>query len=447
MPNRRLFLNRLQHLFDRAQRSPERRYAVLFVDIDAFKEFNETMGAAVGDQALVEIGRRLAICLRNDDTISRLQGEFPMTETVLSRMGGDEFTIVLEEVTDPSHAMRAAQRILVAVAEPFRVEGREVRTSASVGIALSTPIHKRAEDLLHDADVAMRRAKAMGGSRCEVFDEAMHARAVNRLKLEAELQEAIKQRQFRVYYQPIADLATKQITGLEALLRWQHPEQGLISPYKFMAAAEDTGLLISAGQWLILEACKQLRAWAVEIPAMEAVSMSVNISARQLADVRFGDDLEAALRQTGVTPSQLYVEVTENVAAADPKLTATVLAHLKHLRVGVVLDDFGTGNSSLSGLRQFPVDALKIDRSLIGGMLTDRGTCDTVELIILLAHKLKLKVIAEGIENVRQLDHLHALGCDLGQGYLFSHPVEAKAAAKLLRQRTPLAYTRVAGAQ
>jgi diguanylate cyclase (GGDEF)-like protein len=323
LPNRRLFLDRLQHLFDHARRNPERQYAVLFVDLDGFKVFNDTMGPAVGDQVLVEIGRRLAICLRNDDTVSRPQDEIPiMMETVLSRMGGDEFTILLEEVADPSHAMRAAKRILSAVAEPFLVEGREVRTSASVGIALSTAAHERAEDLLQDADVAMRRAKAMGGSRCEVLDEAMHTRAVNRLKLEAELREA-----------------------------------------------------------------------------------------------------------------------------ADSKLTATVVSHLKHLRVGVILDDFGTGNSSLSGLRQFPVDALKIDRSLVAGMLTDRGTYDTVELIILLAHKLKLKVIAEGIETSRQLDQLHTLGCDLGQGCLFSQPVEARAAEDLLRQASLIPRTRVAGAQ
>ncbi len=447
LPNRRLFLDRLQHLFDRAQRSPERQYAVLFVDLDAFKVFNDTMGPAVGDQVLVEIGRRLGVCLRNDDTVSRPQNEIPMMETVLSRMGGDEFTILLEAVTDPSHAMRAAKRILSVVAEPFLVEGREVRTSASVGIALSTPTHERAEDLLQEADVAMRRAKAMGGSRCEVFDEAMHTRAVNRLKLEAELRQAIGQRQFRVYYQPITDLQTKRITGLEALLRWQHPEQGLISPYKFIAAAEDTGLLVPAGQWLILEACKQLSTWTAEIPTMDPVSMNVNVSARQLADARFVPDMEAALRQTGVDASRLHLEMTESVAAADPKLTATVLSHLKHLRVGVILDDFGTGNSSLSGLRQLPLDALKIDRSLIGGMLTDRATCETVELIIVLAHKLKLQVIAEGIETTRQLDHLQALGCDLGQGYLFSPPVEAKAAEELLRQRSPIFHARVAGTQ
>jgi len=447
LPNRRLFLDRLQHLFDRALRIPERQYAVLFVDLDAFKVFNDTMGPAVGDQVLVEVGRRLGACFRNDDTVSRPQNNAPMMEPVLSRMGGDEFTILLEEVADPSDAMRAAKRILTALAEPFQLEGREVRTSASVGIALSTPIHERAEVLLQDADVAMRRAKAMGGSRCEVFDEAMHTRAVNRLKLEAELRQALTQRQFRVYYQPIANLETRKIVGFEALLRWQHPEQGLISPYKFIAAAEDTGLLVSAGEWLILEACKQLSAWTTGNTTMEPVDMSVNISAKQLADARFVTSTETALRQTGIDPSRLHLEITESVAAADPKLTSAVLSQLKRLRVGVILDDFGTGNSSLRGLRQFPIDALKIDRSLIAGMLSDRAASETVELIILLAHKLKLKVIAEGIETIRQLDHLHAQGCDLGQGHLFSQPVDAKAAEELLRQPNAISHAKVAGAQ
>jgi len=447
LPNRRLFLDRLQHLFARAQRSPERQYAVLFADLDGFKVFNDTMGPAVGDQVIVEIGRRLEACLRDEDMVSRLQDELHMRNAVLSRMGGDEFTILLEEVTDPSDAMRVAKRILSTVAEPLLVEEREVRTSASVGIALSTTTHTRAEELLQDADVAMRRAKAMGGSRCEVFDEAMHTHAVNRLKLEAELRDAIGKHQFRVYYQPIVHLETKQIAGFEALLRWQHPEQGLISPYKFMAAAEDTGLLVATGQWVILQACQQLRAWDHEIPAMEAVRISVNISARQLADARFVSDLSATLRETGVDPSHLHLEMTENVATADAKLTTTVLSHLKQLRVGVVVDDFGTGISSLSGLRQFAVEALKVDRSLVGGMLIDRGTRDMVELIILLAHKLKLKVIAEGVESAKQLDHLRELGCELGQGYLFSQPVDAKAAEQLLRQRIPVPRAKVAGAQ
>jgi len=446
LPNRRLFLDRLQHMFARAQRNPERQYAVLFVDLDGFKMFNDTMSPTIVDQVIIEVGHRLAACLRDQDTVSRPQETSPLKTAVLSRMGGDEFTILLEGVSDPSDAMRAAKRILSAIAEPFLVEGRDVRTSASVGIALGTAAHGRAEDLLQDADVAMRRAKAMGGGRCEVFDEAMHTRAVNRLKLEAELREAMVKRQFRVYYQPILQLETKRIVGFEALLRWQHPEQGLISPFKFIEAAEDTGLLVSTGQWVILEVCKQLQAWRIAIPSIEALTVSVNISARQLADSRFVTDLEATLRLTGIDPSQLCVEITENVAAADRKLTATVLSQLKQLRVGVILDDFGTGNSSLSALRQFPVETLKIDRSLVGGMLLDRGACDTVEVIILLAEKLKLKVIAEGVESTKQVDHLHALGCELGQGYLLSQPVEAKAAGLLLRQESAVPHSKVAGA-
>jgi diguanylate cyclase (GGDEF)-like protein/PAS domain S-box-containing protein len=446
LPNRRLFLDRLQHLFDRSQRNPDQQYAVLFVDLDGFKVFNDTMGPAVGDQVIVEVGRRLGGCLRDEDTVSRPQDELAMRNAVLSRMGGDEFTILLEGVTDPSDAMRVAKRILSSVSALFLVEGREVRTSASVGIAMSTPAHTRAEELLQDADVAMRRAKALGGARCEVFDEAMHTRAVNGLKLEAELREAVAKRQFRVYYQPIVHLETKQITGFEALLRWQHPEQGLISPDKFMGAAEDRGLLVSIGQWVILQACQQLRAWDAEIPGLEGVNISVNVSAGQLADAGFISGLEAALLSTGVDPTRLHLEMTESVAAADAKLTSSVLTNLKRLGVGVVLDDFGTGNSSLNGLRQLPVAALKVDRSLIGGMLLDRGTCDTVDLILLLAHKLKLKVIAEGIESAKQLDHLHQLGCELGQGYFFSPPVEAKAAEDLLRQRTLVLHAKVAGA-
>lgn len=445
LPNRRLFLDRLQHLFARTQRSPERQYAVLFVDLDSFKTINETLSPAIGDQVIIEMGQRLATCLRDQDTVSRPQGHLPLKTAVLSRMGGDEFTILLEGVSDPSDAMRAGKRILSTVAELFLVDGREVRTTASIGIALSTASYAQAEELLQDADVAMRRAKAMGGNRCEVFDEAMHTRAVNRLKLEAQLREAMEKRQFLVFYQPIVLLRTKQIVGFEALLRWQHPEQGLISPLKFIEAAEDTGLLVSTGQWLILEACKQLRAWKAEIPASAPLAVNVNISARQFASSGFVTDLETIVRQTGIDPVQLQVEITESVAAADPRLAATVLSRLKQSRVSVILDDFGSGNSSLSGLRQLPIEALKIDRSLVGAMLLDRAASDTVELILMLAHKLKLKVIAEGIESAKQLDHLLALGCELGQGYLFSQPVEAKAAQLLLRQTSLAPHAKVAG--
>ena len=445
LPNRRLFLDRLQQLFERAQRNPESQYAVLFVDLDGFKGFNDNMGPKVGDQVIVEMGHRIDAVLRNEDTVARPQTQVDTRNAVLSRMGGDEFTILLEGMIDPSDAMRVAERILSTVGEPLLVDGREVRTSASLGIAVSATTHVRPEDLLQDADVAMRRAKALGGSRCEVFDEAMHTRAVNRLKLEAELREAIAQSQFRVYYQPIVQLATKQIVGFEALLRWHHPQQGLISPYHFITAAEDSGLLYATGHWLILEACKQLQIWKNEDPAVGAVTISVNLSAKQFADARFVTELQAAIRETGVEPTRLQLEMTEAVAATDPKLTVTVLSYLKHLGIGVILDDFGTGNSSLSALRLFPVEALKIDRSLISGMLVDRGTCDMVEMIILLAHKLKLQVIAEGIESVKHWDHLREVGCDFGQGYFFSQPVDAAAASKLLSRRG-LPHANVAGA-
>jgi len=445
LPNRRLFLDRLQQLFERAQRNPESQYAVLFVDLDGFKIFNDTLGPAAGDQVIIEMGHRIYAVLRDDDTVSRSQNYFAKN-AILSRMGGDEFTILLEGVTDPSDAMRVAERILSAVAEPFLVEDRPVRTSASVGIAVSAITHTRAEDLLQDADVAMRRAKALGGSRSEVFDEAMHTRAVNRLKLEAELRDAMAQQQFRVHYQPIVQLATKQIVGFEALLRWHHPLQGLISPDHFIAAAEDSGLLFATGHWLILEACKQLQMWKNDLSVPPPITISVNISAKQFADARFVTELQGVIRETGIEPSRLQLEMTETVAATNPKLTVTVLSYLKHLGIGVILDDFGTGNSSLNGLRLFPVEALKIDRSLVSRMLVDRGTCDMVDLIILLAHKLKLKVIAEGIESAKHWELLRELGCDLGQGYFFSQPVEAEAAGKLLQQRTPILHANGAGA-
>ena len=333
------------------------------------------------------------------------------------------------------------------MAEPFFVDGREVRISVSIGIAFSTPPLERAGDLLDDAEVAMRRAKALGGARCELFDEAMHTQAVNRLKLEAELRSATAHRQFRVLYLPVVQLGTQRIISFEALLRWQHPEQGLISPYKFLDAAEDTGLMVPIGRWLFHEACRALREWQTSNSSRDAVKVTLNVSARQFADAGMLCDLQAALRESEVEPSQLQLEITEGVAAADPKLTATLLSHLKHLGIGIVLDDFGTGNCSLRGLRQFPVDALKIDRSLVTEMLADRSAHDIIELVITLAHKMNLKVVAEGIESAKQLEHLRALGCDYGQGYLFSQPVEAKAAELLLRQQSSRPYASGAGAK
>jgi diguanylate cyclase (GGDEF)-like protein/PAS domain S-box-containing protein len=445
LPNRRLFLDRLHHSFVQAKRDPERHYALLLANVDHFKVFNERLGTAAGDQVLLEIARRASACLRQQDTVARSAHD--TAEPVLSRLGGDEFAVLLDGIGDPSDAMRVATRIQSAVAEPFLVEGQEVRISISVGIALGTPAHVQPEDMLKDADTAMRRAKALGGSRCEVFDEAMHIRAVGRMRLEADLRTAITQNQFRVHYQPVMQLDTQQVVSLVTLLRWEHPSQGLISPNRFLEAAEDTGLMVSIGHWLVLQACRQLSEWEVNLSRNTSVSLTLKVSARQFADARLVNDLQDALQQTGVHPGRLQLEMTESVAAADPRLTITVLAHLRHMGIGVILDDFGVGSSSLRGLWQFPVDALKIDRSLVREMLTDRTAANIVETIITLGRKMNLRLIAEGIETARQAERLRELGCGYGQGYYFSQPLESKAALQLLRRQGTPARANAAGAE
>jgi diguanylate cyclase (GGDEF)-like protein/PAS domain S-box-containing protein len=433
LPNRRLFLDRLQQIFVHQQRDPARQYAVLFIDLDNFKTFNDTMGNAIGDQVILEISHRVAACLRGDDTVAAPKAS--VGDAVLSRMGGDEFTVLLDSIGDPSDAMRVGKRILAAIVSPVMVEGRELKASASMGIAISAGSYQRSEDILQDADMAMRRAKALGGGRCELFDEAMHSRAVGRLKLETDLRKAIDQRQFLVYYQPMVQLNTRRVVSFEALLRWQHPEQGLISPQKFLEAAEDTGVLVCIGQWLMMEACRQLREWQSRNRSLEAIRMTVNVSARQFADAGLVGMVQSALLETGMDGSHLQLELTEKVAASDPRLTASVLSHFKHLGVSTILDNFGTGHCSLMALTDFTLDALKIDRSLVSEMMSDRRALDIVELIVTIAHKMKFQTIAEGVETAKQLDQLRELRCELGQGYLFAPPLDAKAAEQLLRDQ------------
>lgn len=446
LPNRRLFLDRLEHLFTRARRNPASHHAVLLVDVDGFKAVNHSLGTSVGDQVLAEIGGRIKPCLRQNDTVSHGENQGAVSDAVLARFGGDEFTILLDAIAGPSDAMRVAKRIATAISEPLFVEGQELKVSASIGIALSHQGQARAEELLQDADVAMRRAKALGGSRCEVLDEAMHTQAVNRLALETELRTAIDHRQFRVFYQPIVELRTKQIAGFEALLRWHHPKQGLVSPDKFLEAAEDTGLLVYIGHWLVVEACRRLREWQSKNPFGEPLTISVNLSSRQFRDARLAGDVRDALQEAGIEPAQLRLELTENVAMADPRLTATVVAQLKQSGIGVILDNFGAGLASLRSLRHFPMEGLKIDRSLVNEMASDRASHDLVSAMVILAHKMNIKVIAEGIESARQLERLRELECDFGQGFLFSQPVEAEAVEALLRQRSLLGQPKTAGA-
>lgn len=428
LPNRRRFLDRLQSAFLVAHRDARRSYALLLANVDHFKTFNESGGTEGGDRILQEIGRRISACLREDDTFAR-------DNDAVSRLGGDEFTIILDGASDPSDAMRLAKRIQSAVAEPLFAESQEIRISVSIGIALSTLTHARPEDVLKDADIAMRRAKALGGSRCEVSDEAMHIRAEGRLRLETDLRAALAGQQFRIYYQPVIELKTRAVASFEALLRWEHPLQGLISPDRFLDAAEDSGILVSTGHWLLHQVCRQVREWEKSPPCGSRLTLTVNISARQFADAHLASDIQDALRETGLDPSRLELEITESVASADPKLTITLLSHLKHMGIGVILDDFGIGSASLRGLRQFPVDALKIDRSLIREMQTDRSATDLIELIITIAHKMGLRAIAEGVESARQFERLLGLGCDFAQGYYFSQPLESQAALQFMERQ------------
>jgi len=432
LPNRALFLDQLHRAFDRAKRDPTYKFAVLFVDIDGFKVFNDTMGHAVGDSLILEIGRRLANCVRLEDVISRPASNvglgFHHADEVLARLGGDEFTILIGSIQDPSDAIRVANRIQDALG-PFTVSGREVFISASIGVALSSTPRSRAEDLLRDADIAMFRAKTLGKSRCEFFEQEMHTKAVRQLELESDLRRAIDEHEFRLHYQPIIELNTGRITGFEALVRWQRQEC-LIFPDSFIGAAESTGLIVPLGKWILREACRQAQLWEETLP--QSFTVAVNISPKQFADPQLVSDVEEILSEANVHACNLHLEITESVAMADPEKTTDILSHLKDLGVGICLDDFGTGHSSLARLRRFPIDVLKIDRSFISNMDRDAEARQITRLIIEFAHTLELPVIAEGVETSTQLDELRTSRCKFGQGYFFSRPVDHSSVARLV---------------
>lgn len=447
LPNRRLFLDRLQRCFSEAQRDRAFRHAVLLLDLGGFKAFNDTMGTGAGDQVILEITRRLESCQQPDDAGLPAGAKGSAGAILVSRLGGDEFGILMERAYEPSDAMRLANRVQTELTAPLSVKGREVSITASIGIALSSTVQEHTEDLLRDREGAMRRARAMGGSRSELFDTALHMRAVNRLKLEAELRAALDQHQFKILYQPIQQLEARRVVGPEALVRWQHPEQGLISPYKFMEAAEDTGLIVLIDKWVIWQACQEMYQWQSRYPLMKRLAVAVNISGRHLMNPHLVPEIKACLRNTGIEPAGLQLEVSETIAAANPEITGAVLRQLSRLEVGTSIDDFGTGRLRLMDLRRFPADTLNIDRSLVNNLLSDRVSHDAVDLILTLAHKLNKKVVAEGVEKAAQVEHVRALGCKLGQGYFFSQPLQAAQADELIREQSLVSRTMGAGAE
>jgi PAS domain S-box-containing protein len=435
LPNRALFLDRLQQALTLSKRHPNYKFAVLLIDVDEFKIINDSLGHAAGDDLLIQIGQRLKESVRRADTVSRPRTsdvpDRPANDDTLARLGGDEFTILLDDIRDPIEAVRVAERVQAELAIPFVVNQQQIVISASIGIAASTSPHTHAEDLLRDADIAMYRAKRAGKACCEVSDTAMHENAVKRLQLETDLRKALDQGEFRVYYQPIVSLQTGKITGFEALTRWQRPE-GILPPIAFIAVAEETGLIIPMNRQLLREACQQLRSWQSEFPSSPPLTMSVNLTSKEFAQPDLASEIRKSLEQTGIDPSCLRVEIIETIAMGDAEKSGQVLAQLKALGVRLSIDDFGTGYSSLSRLRRIPVDTLKIDRAFISNMDTDPENREIVRAIIVLAHNLGLKVVAEGTETKENINLLKQFNCEMAQGYLFSRPADEQAMSKLL---------------
>jgi diguanylate cyclase (GGDEF)-like protein/PAS domain S-box-containing protein len=437
LPNRALFVDHLKLAANHSRRRQGYLFAVLFIDLDRFKVINDSLGHMVGDQFLVAIARRLESCLRDGDTIARL--------------GGDEFTILLDGIKDYGDARRVAERVQEVLDQPFTLAGRDLFVTASVGIKYAGGGDEQPEDLLRDADTAMYCAKALGKAQYQVFDARMHTRAMTLLQIESDLRRAIERQEFYVNYQPIVMLKSGRICGFEALVRWRHPERGLISPSEFIPVAEDAGLVIPIDRWVLKQACLQMRKWQTAFPITRQMKMSVNLSCKQFMQSTIVEQVMETLRETGLAPTSLKLEITESVMMERGDYAMSALEQLSRAGIELSLDDFGTGYSSLSYIHRFPVTTLKIDQSFIKRMGGQQNG-EIVRAVVALARNLGMEVVAEGIETMMQLDQLKALGCEQGQGYYFSRPLEAASATELIQQqeqgvalnpieRSPLAET------
>jgi diguanylate cyclase (GGDEF)-like protein/PAS domain S-box-containing protein len=422
LPNRALFMDRLRQSMERSRREPARMTAVLFLDLDQFKIVNDSLGHLVGDELLVQIAGTLASALRPSDTIARV--------------GGDEFALLLEGGRDVGDAVRVADRIHERLVEPLNLGGHEVFVTASIGIAVHTPEYEKPEDLLRDADTAMYSAKASGRACHVVFNRVMHRFVMARLQLETDLRRAVERGQMRVHYQPFVDLATDEVVGFEALLRWHHPRRGLLPPDEFLAAAEETGLIVPMGRFVLLEGCRQIREIQRKHPELGDLKLSVNLSNKQFFQADLFDHIEQALAASGLAPRCLGLEITEGVIIRHADSAASRFSRLKSLGVQLYLDDFGKGYSSLNYLHRFPMDILKIDRSFVSRIEEAEGNHAIVRAIVTLAHQLGMEVVAEGIQTAAQQSKLRALGCEYGQGFFLSEPVPADRAEAFLLRRT-----------
>ena len=424
LPNRHVFLDRLERLLKQAQRREDYRFAVVFLDLDNFKLINDTHGHVFGDQLLIGVARRLEASLRQGDTVAR--------------MGGDEFAVLLDDVGDSPKVTWVVDRIQAELAEPFLLAGRTTHTTASIGIALTTGAYEHSEDLLRDADEAMYRAKASGRNSYIIFDAGMHERAIAQRQLEHDLRVALEQRQLFIEYHPVVELNSGTITGLEALLRWSHPTRGVLMPEDFVPLAEQTGLMVEIGWWVLTEACRQLYAWQLDYPqAAGRLTLSVNLSAKQFVHPQLIDRIDAILEETRLEPQHLQLDLTETIIMRNGDLAARLLTTLRERGIKICIDDFGTGFSSIRQLREFPISTLKIDRSFVRFLSETTGSREIVQSILAIGRSLSLDAVAEGVETPEQLDQLRQLGARFAQGYLFSMPLDARAAGRLLSQSGP----------
>jgi len=436
LPNRNLFLEQLRRSLRFSAQNPDYKFAVLFLDLDSFKLINDSLGHFVGDQMLEEIGQRLSGCLHPKDT--------------LARFGGDEFTILVDDLDDFAVVTQLAEQIQAVLAQPFRLSGQDIYSTTSIGIVYSTIGVMQPEDFLRSADTALHRAKALGGNRFALFDAEMHSRAMVRLRLENDLRRALntlnegdrpellpQPTEFVVHYQPIVSLKTMHIDGFEALIRWQHPEQGLIPPIAFIPIAEETGLIIPIGWFVLRQACQQLREWQRQFPERIGLTVSVNLSVKQFGQPELVEIVRQMLAEAELAPHHLKLEITESALVENPETAAHMLRELQTLGVQISLDDFGTGYSSLSYLHRFPIDSLKIDRSFVRHVDEAGEQLEIVRTIITLAWNLGINTVAEGVETTRHLNQLRSLRCDYGQGYLFAKPLPADDVTALLSQKEP----------
>lgn len=428
--NRGVFLDRLNEAVERGKNDPDYRFAVIFVDLDKFKLVNDSIGHTVGDKLLVSVAKRLKKFLPEDCT--------------LARFGSDEFLILLDKDTEKEKLTFQVEEILRQVGLMYGIDGQEINISASIGVVYFDTIHKTAEDVLRDADTALHIAKTKGRSRYVIFDEEMRKKAINQMQLEKDLQRAVERRELFLTYQPIISLTDGSLVGFEALIRWRHPELGLVSPVDFISIAEENGQIIKIGRFVIEEACRQLRIWRNDFEENLPLTMSINVSTKQLLKKQLFTELLEIFEKYKVSPSSIKLEITESVVVENSESVILILKQFRAMGVGLSMDDFGTGYSSLSYLHKLPINTLKIDRSFVSQMTEENEGAEIVKTIVLLTKTLNLETVAEGIETSEQLDILRDLGCEFGQGYYFSKPLDVEDATDFIKKHHPAAIRPVA---